>query len=218
LLNFIERSLLEPDAGIWEFRNLQQLHSYSFLFHWAGANAALKIATHYQDEELQEKARRIILQSAAILEDCFDAELGAYCQAAQSKELDASTLQLISLGYLKPNSARAKSHLSAIEKKLVDGKERVFRYLHSDDFGKPENSFLICSYWYVDALALCGELEKAKSVFQELLKYTNHLGLLSEDVSADGSQWGNFPQTYSHVGLMNAAFRIGKLDDKPTFL
>jgi GH15 family glucan-1,4-alpha-glucosidase len=94
-----------------------------------------------------------------------------------------------------------------------------YRYLHTDDFGKPETTFLITAFWHVEALACVGRVEEAKQQFEQLLKYTNHLGLLSEDVhSGNGSQWGNFPQAYSHVGLMNAAYRIAKKIDKPNFL
>lgn len=218
LLNFIERSLEEEDAGIWEFRNKKQLHTYTFLFHWAGAHASRKIALRYKDTALLSKADDIIKKSTAVIERSYDDVQKTYCQAADSKEPDASTLQLISLGYLDPRSERARQHLKAIEESLVTKKEMVFRYKHYDDFGTPENSFLVCSFWYVDALACCGYTEKAVEVFSELMNHSNHLGLLSEDIGLDGSQWGNFPQTYSHVGLMNAASRISRILDKPTFL
>jgi GH15 family glucan-1,4-alpha-glucosidase len=94
----------------------------------------------------------------------------------------------------------------------------VYRYLHEDDFGKPHTTFVICSFWYVEVLACVGRLEEAQKIFERLIKTaTNHLNLLSEDMGEDGSQWGNFPQTYSHVGLMNAAFRIARKLDLPMF-
>jgi len=94
-----------------------------------------------------------------------------------------------------------------------------FRYRHNDDFGVPETTFMICSFWYIEALAMVGRVDEAARRFEQMISYSNHLGLLSEDVnSVDGSQWGNFPQTYSHVGLINAAFRIGRKIDKPDFL
>jgi GH15 family glucan-1,4-alpha-glucosidase len=219
LLYAIEYTMDEPDAGLWEFRHKAQRHCYTFLFHWAGSNAALKIAQHLGDEKMAEKAQKLIEQSAAQIEACWQPDLGAYSQAIETKNMDASLLQLITLGYLDPQSDRAKSHLAALENSLMTENGLFYRYLHEDDFGKPEVTFLVCSFWYVDALACVGRLDDAINCLEGLLKYTNHLGLLSEDVDAKtGSQWGNFPQTYSHVGLMNAAFRIARKLDRPDFL
>ena len=164
-------------------------------------------------------ARELQQKAADKIEACYDPKRGVYTQAIGSDNLDASTLQLIMMNYLDPNSERAKSHLRAIEKELKGNDGLMFRYLHQDDFGLPETTFMICSFWYIEALACVGEIEKAISEFQSVIRYTNHLGLLSEDVDAKtGSQWGNFPQAYSHVGLMNAAYRITNKLDKPTFL
>jgi GH15 family glucan-1,4-alpha-glucosidase len=99
-------------------------------------------------------------------------------------------------------------------------KEGLFyRYKHADDFGMPETTFLICAFWHVEALAAVGRIDEAKIQLEKIASYENHMGLLSEDVDAKtGSQWGNFPQAYSHVGLLNAASRIAKKMDTPTFL
>jgi len=94
-----------------------------------------------------------------------------------------------------------------------------YRYKHQDDFGEPETTFLICAFWYIEALACVNRLDQAMEGFETLSKYCNHLQLFSEDVDQHtGSQWGNFPQTYSHVGLLNAAYRIDKKLDKPNFI
>mgnify|MGYP001800016615 FL=1 len=133
--------------------------------------------------------------------------------------MDASTLQLIMMHYLPPISQRAIDHLKALEKELHAGDGLFYRYRHTDDFGEPETTFLICAFWYVAALACTGRMEEAMAYFENLRGYGNHLGLLSEDVKAsDGSMWGNFPQAYSHVGLLNAASRISRKLDKPNFL
>ncbi|PSR06407.1 MAG: glycosyl hydrolase, partial [Bacteroidetes bacterium SW_10_40_5] len=93
-----------------------------------------------------------------------------------------------------------------------------YRYNHKDDFGKPKSAFNVCAFWYVEALACVGRLNDARQRFEELIQYANHLGLLSEDTDPeDGSQWGNFPQAYSQVGVVNAAFRIAKKLDLPEF-
>lgn len=219
LLHHIERTMFEPDAGIWEFRTTMQVHCYTMLFHWAGAAAAEKIALDFQDRDLLEKATRLRLQAIDQIEKCYDPERGVYTQAAGSPHLDASNLQLITMKYLDPNSERTRRHLAAIEKELATPEGLVYRYKNEDDFGRPEVTFFICAFWYVEALATVGRVDDATRVFEHLLTYSNHLGLFSEDVSSqDGSQWGNFPQTYPHIGLINAASRIVSKLDTPVFL
>ncbi|MCB0847040.1 MAG: glycoside hydrolase family 15 protein, partial [Bacteroidetes bacterium] len=219
ILRQIEATMYEPDAGLWEFRNKAQLHSYTFLFHWAGSNAALKIARQFKDYDMMSLAERLVKESAKQLEACFDEERGVYTQAVGTNNLDASLLQLITMNYLDPQSDKAKKHVEALEKELKTKEGLFYRYKHADDFGEPETTFLICAFWYVEALAFVGRLEEAKEIFEELIKYSNHLGLLSEDVDAStGSQWGNFPQAYSHVGLVNAAFAISRRMETQPFL
>ncbi|MEZ4851081.1 MAG: glycoside hydrolase family 15 protein [Bacteroidia bacterium] len=219
ILRQIEATMYEPDAGLWEFRNKAQLHSYTFLFHWAGSNAALKIARQYKDYDMMSLAERLVKESAKQLEACFDEERGVYTQAVGTNNLDASLLQLITMNYLDPHSEKAKKHVEELEKELKTKEGLFYRYKHADDFGEPETTFLICAFWYVEALAFVGRLEEAKEIFEELIKYSNHLGLLGEDVDAStGSQWGNFPQAYSHVGLVNAAFAISRRMETQPFL
>jgi GH15 family glucan-1,4-alpha-glucosidase len=219
LLELIESTMSEPDAGIWEFRNISQQHCYTFLFHWAGSAAAVKIAKTLKNEKMMEKASNLLKQSTQKIESCYDPELKAYTQAIGGKHFDASLLQLITMNYLDPSSEKTKQHLIVLEKELKGSDSLFYRYKHSDDFGKPSSTFLICAWWYVEALACVGRIKEAVTGFKQLLKYSNHLGLFSEDVEEKtGSQWGNFPQTYSHVGLMNAAFRIAKKIDLPDFL
>ena len=206
-----------PDAGLWEYRNCQQLHCYTFLFHWAGSNAALKIGKELHDETLVTKAQKLVTLASGQIEKCYDPEKKAYTQAIGIKHLDASCLKLVSMGYLHPDSERAKDHIAAIENELKTPEGLIYRYLHADDFGKPESTFLVCAFWYAETLACVGRIDEANIVLENLIKTGNHLGLFSEDVGTDGSQWGNFPQTYSHVGLMNAAFRIARKTDKPLF-
>lgn len=218
-LDKIERTIDEKDAGIWEFRNFENVHCYSNLFQWAGSAAAAKMADTIGDEMLKEKALQLQRQAAKHIESCYDEERMVYTNAAGSSHLDASTLQLILMNYLDPSSERAKKHLEALEKELKTPQGLFYRYLHRDDFGRPETTFLVCAFWYVEALACVGRLDEAVSEFEKLMQYCNHLLLFSEDVDEDtGSQWGNFPQAYSHVGLMNAAYRIAMKLDKPVFL
>lgn len=219
LLSQIEKRMDEPDAGLWEFRNKVQHHCYTYLFHWAGGHSALKIASKYNSENLGQRSRVVIDKARQGIERCYHDEKRAYCQAEESKYMDASLFQLITMGYLDPRSERAADHIRALEAELrVDQSPLFFRYRHADDFGKPRTAFLICGFWYVEALATMGRVTEAIEMFESLLTYSNELGLLSEDVDpATGDQWGNFPQTYSHVGLMNAAFKITQKLDRPDF-
>jgi GH15 family glucan-1,4-alpha-glucosidase len=218
LLRLIAATMDEPDAGIWEFRTKSQFHCYTYLFHWVGAKAAYKIAVEYEDRELMSMATDLAVKAAERIEKCYNPDLKAYTQSFGSLYMDASCLKLITMNYLDPKSEKARLHLKAIEDKLVTEEGLVYRYIHEDDFGKPDAAFLICSFWYVDALACVGRLAEAQGIFEKLIRRTtNHLYLLSEDIGKDGSQWGNFPQTYSHVGLMSAAYRIARKLDKPIF-
>ena len=218
VLTKVERTIDEKDAGIWEFRNFANTHCYSNLFQWAGCTAAAKMARSIGDRDLEAKASELRKRAARHIENCYDPVRKVYTNAVGSSHLDASTLQLIMMHYLDPGSQRAKDHLTALEKELKTPKGLFYRYLHSDDFGKPKTTFLICAFWYVEALASVGRIDDAIREFDNLIQYSNHLLLFSEDVDEEsGSQWGNFPQAYSHVGLMNAAFRISMKLDKPVF-
>jgi glucoamylase len=217
LLFWIEKTMDEPDAGLWEFRNVTQVHTYTLLFHWAGAKAVSKLAKNVGDREMQQNAERIAKIASDKIEACYDPERKVYTQAYGAEYLDASTLKLITMGYLDPTSEKAKSHLKALEGLLKTDQGLFYRYVHQDDFGKPEATFLVCAFWYVDALACVGRIDDATKTLDNILSFANHLNIFSEDVGLDGSQWGNYPQTYSHVGLINAVFRISKKLDAPGF-
>lgn len=219
ILQKIENTIDEKDAGIWEFRNFANHHCYSNLFQWAGSSAAYKIGKVIGDKMLVGRAKKLMDSASRYIEGCYDAERQVYTNAVGSPHLDASTLQLIMMHYLDPTSERAKNHLVALEDKLKTPEGLFYRYLHADDFGKPKSTFLICAFWYVEALACVGRVEEAIDTFERLLAYANPLMLFSEDVDeTNGSQWGNFPQAYSHVGLMNAAYRIAMKLDRPIFI
>ncbi len=218
-LKMIEKTFDEKDAGLWEFRNLAQHHCYTYLFHWAGSSAAIQIAKALKDEKIGELATKLKTRSGEMIEKCFVKNKKGYAQAVGVDRMDASTLQLIMMNYLSPASEEAKNHLKALEKELHAGEGLFYRYKHIDDFGEPETTFLICAFWYVEALACTGRMDDAIKYFENLCNYSNHVGLLSEDVkAADGSMWGNFPQAYSHVGLLNASSRIARKLDTPNFL
>jgi len=218
-LEMIENTMEEPDAGLWEFRNLAQKHCYTYLFHWAGSAAAVKIARHNGDSVMGVKAQKLMERSAKKIEECYVPSKKGYAQAIGVERMDASTLQLIMMNYFHGDTKKANEHLMALEKELKGKHGLFYRYKHADDFGSPETTFLICAFWYVEALACVGRLDEAIKTFENIIGYANHVGLLSEDVDEnDGSMWGNFPQAYSHVGLLNAANRIARKLDNPNFL
>jgi GH15 family glucan-1,4-alpha-glucosidase len=219
VLDYIEKTISSPDAGLWEFRNMQHQHCYTFLFHWAGASAAARIAKQLGNQTLVERALSLKAQAAEGIEACYNPEVQAYCSYIGGSALDASLFQLLTMGYLSPTSPRAHTHIKAMEEGLRAKGGLFYRYRHADDFGLPEVAFLVCGFWYVRALTTVNRIDDAISTFEQLLGYANHVGLLSEDVEPEsGSQWGNCPQTYSHVGVINAAFDIWKKLDKPAFL
>lgn len=216
LIERIESTLNEPDSGIWEFGHLRQLHCYTMLFHWAGSLAAVKIAKLLKDEQLKNKAKYLVGEAAIRIERCYDPARKVYTQALGSDQLDASQLPLITMNYLDPASDKARLHLQALETALKTPDGLLYRYMQ-DEKGKPETSFIVCAFWYAEALACTGQLEKSCQLITQLLSYSNHLGLYSEDADFNAGQWGNFPQTYSHVGFINAVYRISKKLDKPIF-
>jgi len=218
LLNQIERTLAEPDSGLWEFRNEVQVHTYTLLFHWAGAKAAHKISAVFGDEELMGKALRLADAADKLIDKAYDPKRKVYTQAIGTSDLDASTLSMITMDYLDHDCEKAKLHIAALEKELLTDRGLFYRYKHYDDIGFPESTFLVCAFWYVDALACVGRIDDAVRNLNQLLEFSNHLGIFSEDATTDGSQWGNYPQTYSHVGLINAVCRISRKLDKADFL
>ncbi len=218
-LEMIDQTLEEPDNGVWEFRGVSQLHCYTMLFHWAGAHAARKIARVIGDYKMTIYAGRLIKRAAALIEQCYDKERGVYTQAIGSNYLDASMLQLINMGYLNPNSSKAKRHLEVLVENLSAKDGLFYRYKHPDDFGEQKSTYLLCAFWYVEALARMNRTKEAIEIFENLMKYGNHLDLFSQDVDeVTESQYGNFPQTFSHVGLINAAFTISRKLEKPIYL
>jgi pentatricopeptide repeat protein len=119
--------------------------------------------------------------------------------------MDASLLTLQSLGFLAADDPRYLSTVNAIEKELRRG-NHMFRYSRWDDFGLPQNAFNICTFWFIEALAKTGRMDEAREIFEMMLECRNSLGLLSEHLHPDtGELWGNFPQTYSMVGIINSA-------------
>ncbi len=201
----------EPDSGIWEIRGELRHYVYSKIMCWTALDAALDLrellgvtSTATDRWRAARDAVRI-----AILERGFDPQLGAFVQAFDSKELDASLLVLPIVGFLPGDDARVRSTIDLIERDLSDPRGLIYRYRSFDNMEGDEGTFLLCTFWLAHALALARETERASAVFERALACGNDLGLLAEEVDAKtGEALGNFPQAFSHVGLINAAFAI----------
>jgi GH15 family glucan-1,4-alpha-glucosidase len=205
------RTAEQPDAGLWEFRGRAAVHTYSAAMCWAACDRLAHIATelglddrarHWHDEAVQLHAR---IEARA-----WNAELGHFVDAYDGEHLDASLLLLADIGFVEPMDPRFIATVDAIGAALGRG-EYLFRYIAPDDFGAPETSFNICTFWYIEALAATGRKDRARAMFEHMLKKRTALGLLSEDLAPDsGEHWGNYPQTYSLVGLIQAAMRLSR--------
>jgi GH15 family glucan-1,4-alpha-glucosidase len=196
----------KPDAGIWEYRTPSQPQTFSSLMGWAGAERMRVVAARHApglEAEFGAAAARI---QAEIVERALDPRRGAFVGSYGGSELDASLLQMAVLRFLPKDDARLAGTVDAIARELDQG-GWIQRYRHDDGFGRPDAAFVLCTLWYVEALATLGRTKEAETVLARVLGALSPLGLLSEDVDPrDGRQWGNFPQAYSHVGLIHAAF------------
>lgn len=196
----------KPDAGIWEYRTILEPQTFSSLMGWAAADRMRTVAARHApglEAEFAAAAERI---RAEVVERAFDARRGAFVGSYGGSELDASLLQMAGLRFLPKDDVRLLGTLDAIARELDNG-GWIQRYRHDDGFGRPDVAFVLCTLWYVEALAIVGRAREAEAVLERALGALSPLGLLSEDVDPRGArQWGNFPQAYSHVGLIHAAF------------
>lgn len=201
----------QPDAGIWEFRGRLEPHTFSAVMCWAACDRLARIAT------LLRFSHRAIYwrdNANAIREDiirrAWNAERNTFAATLTGERIDASLLLLHEVGFLTADDPRFAGTVEAVERELLKG-DFVFRYFEEDDFGAPTNAFLVCTFWYVSALAVVGRRKEARAVFERLLALRNKHGLLAEHVNpATGEQWGNFVQTYSMVGLITCAIRLSE--------
>jgi GH15 family glucan-1,4-alpha-glucosidase len=201
----------QPDAGLWEFRGRAAVHTYSAVTSWAACDRLARIAAQLSlDTRAAFWADRAAHMRERILREAVDPNDGHFVDAFGGGGLDASLLLLADLGFVADDDPRYVATVDAIGRALRRG-GHMLRYVVADDFGLPETSFTICNFWYVEALARIGRADEARTLFEQLLARRNPLGLLSEDVHPDsGELWGNFPQTYSMVGLINAAMRLSR--------
>jgi GH15 family glucan-1,4-alpha-glucosidase len=199
----------KADAGLWELRGQLRVHTFSTVMCWAGCDRLARIA-----HRLGHTARAIMWRERAakikqyILENGYSDSRKAFVGQIGGKELDAAMLLLVELGFLRAQDPRFVTTVEAIEREMKRG-DYVFRYVESDDFGVPENAFIVCTFWYLNALAAIGRREEAREALDRLLGFRNRHGLYAEHLTpGSGELWGNFVQTYSMVGLVHSANRL----------
>lgn len=201
-----------PDTSIWEFRTTMKNYTFSRAMCWAAIERGGKIARRFGETALADRWSAIAKsEQAIILEHGFNTKKGFFTQEMNGEHADASLLLLPAIGIIDATDTRFLSTIDTYEKILApDGLMK--RYVHEDDFGETTNTFTICSFWWAEALALAGRLDKAVEVFERVCKLANPLGLFSEDIDPKtGDLLGNFPQAYTHVGLIHTAITLGEL-------
>ena len=202
----------EKDQGIWEIRGEARDFLYSKLMCWVALDRAIALAPQLGAQHRVEDwatARDEI--RAAILEHGWSEQAGAYTQAFGSDDLDASNLMLAITGFLAGDDPRMKATIDATADRLTDKRGLAYRYVAHDGLAGEEGTFLLCTFWLAQAQALAGELDQATATFERAVAAINDVGLLAEEVDAgSGEMIGNFPQAFSHIGLINAAWAIAQ--------
>jgi GH15 family glucan-1,4-alpha-glucosidase len=199
----------QPDAGIWELRGSTHVHTFSSVMCWAGCDRLARIATRLGLPEREARWRLIADEiREEIFRRCWNPTMNSFVATMDGDTLDASLLRMHDLGFVTPDDPRFIGTVEAVERHLRRG-NHVYRYMIADDFGHPENAFLACTFWYINALAAIGRTADARELFEHVLACRNRHGLLAEHIDpVTNEQWGNFVQTYSMVGIISSALRL----------
>ena len=207
----------EPDAGLWELRGAARVHTFSSVMCWVACDRLAKYADRLnlidRADYWRARARQI---HDVVSTRSWSPKLNAFTAAMDGDSLDASLLLMPRLGFLDADDPRFAGTVAAIEKDLKHG-DFVYRYVERDDFGYPENAFLVCTFWYIEALAAMGgaRREEARVLFEKVLAARNPHGLLAEDLDPKTlEQWGNFPQTYCMAGIIDCAIALAESRDR----
>ncbi len=209
IVRAVERQWREPDRGIWEIRGDKRHFVFSKVLCWVAVDRAVKIAIALGRTVWAEQHRKFADEIKADIEtNGWNEKVGAYTQAYGSEYLDASNLLMLDYGFCETDDPRFIATVEMIQKGLGrDG--LLYRYRGEDDFGEPTSAFTICSFWLAKALVRTGKVDEGRKLFEDLIDCTNHLGLMSEDLTfIDRRQLGNFPQAYSHLAMIDTALAI----------
>lgn len=211
IVRIVKQNWRKPDRGIWEIRTEQRHFLFSKLLCWVAIDRAVKIAGLIKRNDYATKWSKLRdTISKDIQTKGWNEEKQAFTQAYGSKDLDASTLLMESFGFIEASDYRYISTVEATQRELCRN-GLMYRYKNRDDFGYPTSSFTICTFWLIQALFRIGKKEEAQKLFVQLLTYSNHLGLFSEDIDFETKRLlGNFPQAYSHLALIETAILFSK--------
>lgn len=206
----------EKDSGIWEERKNLRHYTYSKVMMWVALDRAIHLSHNYNfpgDIDKWKKSRSEIRE--AVLKYGYDKELGSFVRAFGQKELDAANLRIPLLEFLPFDDEMVQGTINNTMKYLTEN-QLVYRYLKKEGPHSKEGTFALCTFWLVDALALSGRINEARDIFENIINHTNHVGLLSEMIDAEtGELLGNFPQAFSHIGMINSMVYLAYAEGKP---
>ncbi|MEU4585608.1 glycoside hydrolase family 15 protein, partial [Kitasatospora aureofaciens] len=203
----------QPDEGVWETRGGRKNYVYSRLMCWVAIERAIRIANRRglpADLPRWQRCRDEVYRQ--IMRQGWSEERGAFLQDLDGDVLDASVLMMPMAKFISPTDPKWLSTLDALSTDLVSD-SLVYRYdpqASPDGLQGPEGTFSICSFWYVEALTRAGRVEEARLAFEKMLTYANHVGLYAEEIGRTGEQLGNFPQAFTHLSLISAAFNLDR--------
>ncbi|MCU1554277.1 MAG: hypothetical protein JWM13_1763 [Arthrobacter sp.] len=204
----------DPDHGIWEVRGERRHYLHSKLLCWVAVDRAISLAGLLQAEDrVPDWTQTRVRIAASIRAEGWSDAAQAYTQSYGSADVDASALMLSIVGFLPPDDPGILATIEAVEQRLTDSRGLVYRYRSADGMAGEEGTFLLCTFWLAHALGLAGRTDRARAVFERAAAFATDLGLLAEEVAPDsGELLGNFPQAFSHVGLINAAWAISEAE------
>ncbi len=202
------------DQSIWEFRNIEKHFVFSKVMCWVALDRGIKIAKFLGKTEYEEMwTEEADLIRDDIMQHGWNEDIQSFTQSYDNADMDSSLLLMEQYGFIEPDDERYIKTVKRIKEELFHN-GLMYRYKNHDDFGLPSSAFTICTFWLIRALYVIGEKEEALKIFDQLLSYSNHLGLFSEDLDfTTKRQLGNFPQAYSHLALINTAILFS--DEKP---
>lgn len=213
LVKIVEKNWRKPDMGIWELRTSKKHFVFSKVLCWTALDRGAKIAHLLGKDSYAEdwaKTREVIKND--ILKKGWNNEIKSFTQSYGSDAVDAANLLMATYGFIEPKDPLYVMTVKKTRERLCkDG--LMYRYKNEDDFGLPSSSFTVCTFWMIKSLYLIGEKEEAKKMFEKLISYSNHLGLLSEDIDFKSKRLlGNFPQAYSHLALIDSAIVLSDME------
>ena len=207
----------EKDQGIWEVRGDPQHFLYSKVMCWVALDRAIALADRLGASDRVDGWKHVREEIwETVVRDGWNEQAKAFTQYVGSTALDASNLMMVMVGFLPATDPRMLATIDAIEQRLTDGRGLVFRYLTEDGvdgLAGDEGTFLLCTFWLAQALAMSDQVDRARAVFERAIAFVNDVGLLAEEIDAEtGELLGNFPQAFSHIGLVNAAWAISEAE------